>query len=481
MGMPLAKADTQISGNVRLRCQYPGCGAEYDGLSGFRLKCNRDHGPALLLPVYDKLQIDVREHVSGIFKYADWLPTGGQRLALDDDALGEPFSYRSYALARRLGLRQLHIAFSGYWPERGPNLVTRAFKEFEVQCSLAWFLAAQRETGAMPLAIASAGNTGNSFNYYAQCLGFPVYLFVPEAGLHNLLLPFETAPFLIAVKGDYSDAIAMADRAAEAKGLTRDGGGFNVGRRGGMATVMLHAVTHPVQGSHRLFDHYFQGVGSGSGAIAAWEAVVRLMGDGRFGDEPTRIHMAQNSPFTPIADLWEEGCADAAAMPEAQARQAIAAITAQVLTNRKPPFALAGGLRDVLTASGGHVWRVDNQQVFQAARLFRACEGVDIGPASAVAVDALRQAVAAGAVGRDDRVLLHISGGGREIQFSEGVHQIKPRLTVSPDEMGKVLEAIGEASRITPDDIGRMLRRVETSEPASRLHQELHRHTGAAA
>ncbi len=479
--MHTERNSTQMSGGVCLRCQYPGCGAEYDGLLEFRLKCSRDHGPALLLPVYDKPRIDVREHIPGIFKYADWLPTGGQQLALDDDALGEPFSYRSYALARRLGLRQLHIAFSGYWPERGPNLVTRAFKEFEVQCSLAYFLAAQRETGAAPLAIASAGNTGNSFNYYAQCLGFPVYLFVPEAGLHNLLLPFETAPFLIAVKGDYSDAIAMADRVAEAKGLTRDGGVFNVGRRSGMATVMLHAVTHPVQGSQRLFDHYFQGVGSGSGAIAAWEAVARLMGDGRFGDEPTRIHMAQNSPFTPIADLWEAGVADATAMPEAQARQAIAAITAQVLTNRKPPFALAGGLRDVLMASGGHVWRVDNQQVFQAARLFRACEGVDIGPASAVAVDALRQAVAAGAVGRDDRVLLHITGGGREIQFSEGVHQARPRLTATLDELGKVLEAIGEPPGLTPEDIDRMLRRVETREAGRRPSEGPHRHAGASA
>ncbi len=479
--MHIERESIEIFSNVRLRCQYPGCGAESDGLSGFRLKCSRDHGPALLLPVYGKPRLDVREHSPGIFKYADWLPTGGRRLALDDDALGEPFSYRSYALARRLGVRHLHIAFSGYWPERGPNLVTRAFKEFEVQCSLAWLLAAQHETGAAPLAIASAGNTGNSFNYYAQCLGFPVYLFVPEAGLHNLLLPFETAPFLIAVKGDYSDAIAMADRVAEAKSLTRDGGVFNVGRRAGMATVMLHAVTHPVQGSQCLFDHYFQGVGSGSGAIAAWEAVVRLLGDGRFGDKPTRIHMAQNSPFTPIADLWDADGVGGAVMPEAQARQAIAAVTAQVLTNRRPPFALAGGLRDVLAGSGGRVWRVDNQQVFQAARLFRACEGVDIGPASAVAVDALRQAVAAGAVGRDDRVLLHITGGGREIQFSEGVHQIKPRMTVTPDEMRKVLEAIGEPPRITPEDIGRMLRRVEPGEPTSRLHEGMHRHTGAAA
>ena len=68
---------------------------------------------------------------------------------------------------------------------------------------------------------------------------------------------------------------------------------------------MLHAVAHPDSGSGRLFDHYFQAVGSAAGAIAAWEAVELLLKDGRFGHTSTRVHMAQNEPFTPIPDSWE--------------------------------------------------------------------------------------------------------------------------------------------------------------------------------
>ncbi|MEJ2116472.1 MAG: cysteate synthase [Alphaproteobacteria bacterium] len=390
----------------KMRCQHAACGTEYSGAAGFRLSCDHDHEPALLLPVYENTQLTVRPSAPGIFKFADWLPTNGMQLAQSRYPLGEPFCYRSYGLARRLGLKRLYIAFSGYWPERGPNLVTRTFKEFEVQCSLAYFLTSQRKTGASPLAIASAGNTGNSFNFYAALMGFPIYLFVPETGLDNLVLPFATSPFLVAVKGDYSDAIAMADAVAKRVGFSRDGGVLNVGRRAGMATVMLNAVTHPEQGSGRLFDHYFQGVGSGSGAIAAWEAVQMLLRDGRFGSTPTKIHMAQNSPFTPIADSWESG--ETVIIPENDARDAIANVTAKVLTNRKPPYEVAGGLRDALTASKGQTWRVSNQRLFHAARLFNAEEGIDIGSASAVGVDALRQAVEAGAVNPDDAILLHI-------------------------------------------------------------------------
>ena len=180
-----------------------------------------------------------------------------------------------------MGLKNLYIAFSGYWPEQGANLVTRTFKEFEVQASLVCILQAGMSCPLPPLIVSSAGNTANSYSYYTHLAGLPLFLFVPESGLGNLLLPFDAHPTLILVDGDYTDAIFLAEKAAQRCGLTRDGGVLNPGRRGGMGCVLLNAVCHPKQGSQRLFDHYFQAVGSGSGAIAAWEAVQLLLADGR--------------------------------------------------------------------------------------------------------------------------------------------------------------------------------------------------------
>jgi cysteate synthase len=97
----------------------------------------------------------------------------------------------------------------------------------------------------------------------------------------------------------------------------------------------------------------------------------------------------------------------------------IAAVTAGVLTNRKPPYSLAGGLRDVLRDSNGAAWSVSNDSAFNTARMFYALEGVDIGPAAAVALNALCQAVDLGVVKPHEHVLLHVTGGGREIQYSE--------------------------------------------------------------
>jgi hypothetical protein len=110
---------------------------------------------------------------------------------------------------------------------------------------------------------------------------------------------------------------------------------------------------------------------------------------------------------------------------------------------------MAGGLYDVLRASDGCAWAVDNFHLFHAARTFREMEGVDIGPASAVAVNALRQAVKSGSVTPTDRVLLHITGGGREIQHSEGkVYPVEPTIVIRPSEWEKAASALGEPAGI---------------------------------
>lgn len=455
--------------NFLLRCTH--CGKQYDGGAGFRLRCdgevNGDHGPALLRPAYERKHLRVRMDLPGIFKFADWLPTGPYYIDPAPAHLGEPYCYRSTGLAKRLGLNNLYIAFSGYWPERKLNLVTRTFKEFEVQASIPFFLQNFVGREAPPFIIASAGNTANSYNYHTHVLGLPLYLFVPESGLGNLLLPFETHPAIVAVDGDYTDAILLADEVADRCELLRDGGVLNAGRRGGMGAVMLNAVAHPTQGTRRLFDHYFQAVGSASGAIAAWEAVQLLLGDGRFGDTVTQIHMAQNAPFAPIFKAWKEGRKDLVPVPAEEAHRQVAAVTAGVLTNRKPPFGPAGGIRDVLAESNGAAWEVSNEQLFHGARMFRSLEGIDIGPAAAVAVQALCQAVESGRIKPADHILLHITGGGREIQYTEGkVCRAQPTLRVKPGDIGAVLAAIGKPEPVSAERIARTLRRYDAASGA---------------
>jgi cysteate synthase len=435
-------------GNYKLKCLYPGCGKEYISNVNSRLQCDDEingiHGPSLLKAIYEQKQLTTRE-LPGVFQYIDWLPVGPYYVEPSGYPLGRPFVYKSEGLARRLGLKSLHIAFSGYWPDRGANLITRTFKELESQSSIVRYL--NTEENPFPLIVSSAGNTANGYNLITHLLGLPLYLVVPESALDKLLLPFEASPVVIVVKGDYFDAIMFADDISKKVPLTRDGGVRNIARRAGLSTVMLNAVAHPEQGTHELFDHYFQAVGSGAGSIAAWEAVQLLLLDGRFGDIITKIHVAQNSPFTPICDAWEIRSRE---VPLASLdKNKLQMVTADVLTNRYPAYSIAGGIFDILTASEGKAWRVNNYHVFHAARMFRETEGIDIGPSAAVAVDALRQAVIAGEVKPKQRVLLHITGGGKEVQYCEGnVYQMEPAIVVKPGDLNAALEKIGNPHRI---------------------------------
>lgn len=435
----------------RMRCRF--CGKTYENDSNFRLQCDGEkekrHGPALLVAEFEGKQIRIRPELPGVFEYADWLPIGRYYLNLDGHLLGKPFTYKSQGLAKRLGLKSLYIAFSGHWPEKGPKLLTRAFKEFEAQVSLARYLATYRQESPLPFVVSSAGNTANGYNLISHVLGLPVYLVVPESGLDNLLLPMQTNSFVVMVKGDYSDATAMADLLASKTGLPRDGGIRNVARLAGLGTVMLNAVAHPTQGSHRMFHHYFQAVGSAAGALAAWQAAELLIADGRFGDTMPRIHLAQNAPFTPIPDAWEKGSRTLPPLDDNLSRERIASVTASVLTTRHPPYSMAGGIYDMMKTTNGMTWRVSNCEVFQSSRMFREAEGIDIGPSAAVAVGSLKQAVENGAVMPDENVLLHVTGGGREIQFSEGpVYRATPSVITNSGNIEPVLEALGPLRRI---------------------------------
>ena len=85
--------------------------------------------------------------------------------------------------------------------------------------------------------------------------------------------------------GDYFDAINLSNMVLASDKFLAEGGAKNIARRDGMGTTVLSATTH----IGRIPDFYFQAVGSGTGAIAAWEANLRLIEDGRFGSHKMKL------------------------------------------------------------------------------------------------------------------------------------------------------------------------------------------------
>lgn len=406
-----------------LVCQ--GCGQEIDQAQVL-LSHPDCPNPGLLRANYSQQQLVVRDTGWGLYRYADWLPV--KRLLKGSSA---PVTYRSERLGERLRLKNLWLTFNGYWPEIGAAMTTGTFKE----CEAYSVCASLPEVFDQTLVVASAGNTARAFARVCSDNDIPLIVFVPEQYLSAMWFkePIKPHVKLVAAGGDsdYLDAIYLADLLCESDGYIQEGGAKNIARRDGMGTTMLSAAT-TIGG---LPDYYFQAVGSGTGAIAAWEAAIRLVRDGRFGSHMPRMITSQNAPFLLLRESWHGGSRELAQIEPELARQQVSQIVATVLSNRKPPYGIPGGFYDTMAGTEGDVLAVDNTATLLAARLFQDLEGIDIAPEAGVAVASLIQALEQGLVSRDDHIMVNVTGGGAEkLKQSDGFFQLEPALVIERED-----------------------------------------------
>lgn len=392
---------------------------------GWTLADPKAETPALVRAEYENKQFEVRNDLDGLYKFANWLPI---RRTLNGSHA--PITYKSKGLAEHLGLNNLYITFSGYCPERGAFMDTCSFKETEAYSVCARL----PEDNKKILVVSSAGNTARAFAKVCSNNNIPILITIPEDNINALWFtePLNDCVKIVASpKGsDYFDAIHLGDIACKAPEFLSEGGAKNIARRDGMGTTLLSAVE--VIG--RIPDAYFQAVGSGTGTIAAWENNLRLIEDGRFGSHKMRLYPSQNAPFTIMYDSWKASSRALVPLTPEEAREEAAEIKAKVLSNRKPPYPIQGGLYDALVDSKGDMYTVTNDELDYWQKQFKNLEGYDIYSAAAVAVSSLEKAVKDGSVKKDETIMLNITGGGEKIAMAH--HQIVravPHLVLDPD------------------------------------------------
>lgn len=398
-------------------------GREFED-SGWILADPEYEGSSLIQAVYENKRFTPREDLDGIYRYAEWMPI--KRILKHSSA---PVTYKSKGLAALLGLENLYITFSGWNPKIGAKMRTCSFKETEAYS----ILARMDEKEKRILVVQSAGNTARAFAQVCSDNRIPVVICVPQDNIHDLWFrkSLRKCVKLVAVPHgcDYYDSIALGEKLASDPHFMLEGGAKNIARRDGMGTTILSCV----EKMGRIPDAYFQAVGSGTGAIAAWENACRLAEDGRFGENNMRVYVAQNSPFTLMYDAWKAGSRSLPEITPEEGRNKSEMILAKVLSNRKPPYSIAGGLYDVLKQSNGDFFLASNNDIIYWLMQFRNREGYDLLPAACTAVAALAQAVRDGAVKKDEYIMLNCTGGGTLSAMSKGFVHKEPDLVLSQD------------------------------------------------
>ncbi len=395
--------------------------------AGWMLEAPGEEGKTLIRAIYEKKQLNSENGSLGLFRFADWLPI--QRILKGSSA---PVTYKSNGLAKALGLSNLWITFSGYWPEKGALMKTCSFKETEAYTVCGRMSPENKEI----LVVASAGNTARSFARVCSDNNIPLLLCVPEDYIDSLWFDkalSSSVKLIISSKGsDYFDAIHLSNIAAQLPGFVPEGGAKNVARREGMGTTVLSAATT----IGKIPDYYFQAVGSSTGAVSAWEANLRLIEDGRFGSNKMRLMISQNYPFIPLKEAWDARSRAMLPMDDDKARKDVEEVWSKVLTNRRPVYSISGGLFDALSDTNGEVLVSTNAEAKEAYALFQKTEGNDIHSAAAVATASLIQAVKNKTVEKDALIMLNITGGGESLFASEHkLHFLQPDLAfdINPD------------------------------------------------
>lgn len=374
--------------------------------AGWTLSDPECETPAMVRAVYENRKFEIRDDLDGFYRFAQWLPV--KRTLKHSHA---PVTYKSKGLGHYLGLENLYITFSGYFPEIGACMETCSFKETEAYSVCARL----PEKHDRILVVASAGNTARAFAKVCSDNNIPLLLSVPEDNMGALWFhrPLNDCVKIIAAPAgcDYFDAIVLADKVCQSDRFMAEGGAKNIARRDGMGTTLLSAV----EVTGRIPDAYFQAIGSGTGTIAVWENNLRLIEDGRFGTHKMRLYPSQNAPFTIMYDSWKAGSRALVHLSAEDARRQASEIKAKVLSNRKPPYSLAGGLFDALIDAGGNIYKVTNSEIDEWKARFKELEGIDIYSAASVAVASLSHAVAEKAVGKEEVIMLNITGGGESL------------------------------------------------------------------
>lgn len=395
-------------------------------------ECGRD---SLLVSQYSEpLVVDGPD--DNFASYATWLPyrnvlgIEGPRIAcLHAGMLGDT-----------IGLPDLWVVISGYSPRIGSMFLTGTFKE----CEAIGVLNRVREQTHRLLIVSSAGNAGRAFLELGARNNEPAVVVLPERAEPHITLSNlpNYAPLLILIRDAYyPDAIRFVDKAINEypDELVREGGCYNIARRDSMAVPFLRAVR--AMGS--LPDRYVQAVGSGTGAIAAWESSQRLTSFGLVPNQLMRLLLVQNSPFMPMVEAWRSGLSNVVSMSEKEVRERLSQTYASVLSNATPPYGVRGGVYEALTASSGAMQAVSNDEILAAQEL--ATKLLDFVPcnAASAALAGLIKAVKGGVVRRDEKVLLHLTGGGMsELERDIGGHTYGRSITIDLSDPAPALAEI---------------------------------------
>jgi threonine synthase len=372
--------------------------------------CDVCFGPLEVAYDFSGLNADeVKRRIQGgpqdLWRYADFLPFEQRpQTAL---AAGVTPLIKADRLAAKLGLREV-------WVKNDAANPTHSFKDRVVTVALA----KAQELGFKVVACASTGNLANSVAAHAAAAGLESYVFIPaDLEEQKILATGVYGTKLVAVRGNYDDVNRLC---TELSG-ERDWAFVNVNLRPyyaeGSKTIAYEVAE---QLGFELPDRIVAPVASGSLFTKIARGFEEWIEVGLLKGELPKFNGAQATGCSPVAQAYEAG--------HDVCRPVKPDTIAKSLAIGNPadgPYAI-----DLARRSGGGVDHVSDDEIRAGIRLLAETTGIFTETAGGVTTATLRKLAERGDIGRDERVVIVITGEGLKtldaVRGTFETHEISP-------------------------------------------------------
>ncbi len=363
---------------------------EHDTPQNLCTKCGKPLFPRYALDkiaqAWDRASLSQR--APSLWRYAELLPV---IQPLHIVSLGETMTplIRADRLGNVLGLKAL-------WVKDESRLPTGSFKAR----GLAMAVSKAKELGLTQLAIPSAGNAATALSIYAARAGIGAHIFMPkDAPAFNKKTCQLAGANVTLVDGLITDAgKIVAQRKAEE-------GWFDVStlkepyRVEGKKTMGFELAE---QLGWKLPDVIIYPTGGGTGIVGMWKGFQELETIGWIDGKRPRMISVQAAGCAPIVKAWEEGKMEAAPWVDAKT----------IAAGLRVPQAVGDFLiLDAIRQSGGAAVAVTDDEILKAMEILGSSEGILACPEGAATVAGLKKLVEAGAVDKDEQIVLFNTGG----------------------------------------------------------------------
>ncbi len=367
-----------------LKCDI--CGREYSPNKAINL-CSCGYPPLVKLNLSKlKDKIDRNKHTNwgqGMWQFFELLPLQDPRNRVTIGEGGTPLLHLS-KLGREFGLSKLYVKIEGYNP-------TGTFKARGASMCVSKVL----DLGLKDVVIHSAGSAAVAAATYGAKAGIRVHVFIPENAPRIAIDECRMlGAELSLVPGGIVAAHQTASEVMEHEGWYSVSASEEPYRFEGKKTMAYEMAQ---QLNWVLPDVVIQPTGGGIGLVAMEKGFRELHELGWVDGILPRMVAAQSEGCAPVYEAWSQMLSECREWGDATS-PAPGLLVPSVLADRL--------VLNAIQRSRGFAVAVQDPDVFRTMQLAAKLEGLLIGPESAIALHASRQALLKGLVDNDEVIVV---------------------------------------------------------------------------